>query len=127
MNRERRASSGAAVDQWTAIGSDCIAKKFVDSDLSSEKDRSSGSRMISSTQQPEVVHAHWRMVFGERLEEAKQSDEGPEASHELFSWRQVFFQSHPGARPGVQIAAVGGRIGGRRRASKTIYFRSLSP
>jgi hypothetical protein len=35
-------------------------------------------------------------------------DEGPEASHQLFSWRQVFFQPHPGARPVVQIAAVDG-------------------
>ena len=42
-------------------------------------------------------------------------DEGPEASHQFFTWRQVFFQPHPGARPVVQIAAVGGSIEGRRR------------
>ena len=37
-------------------------------------------------------------------------EEGPEASHEFFSWRQVLFQPHPGARPVVQIAAVGSCI-----------------
>ena len=39
-------------------------------------------------------------------------DEWPEASNQFFSWRQVFFQSHPGAWPVVQVAAVGGSIGG---------------
>ncbi len=52
-------------------------------------------------------------------------DEGSEASHQLFSWRQVFFQLHPGARPDVQIAAIGGCIGGRRRGSSSVYFGSL--
>ena len=52
-------------------------------------------------------------------------DEWPEASNQFFPWRQVFFQSHPRARPVVQIAAVGGSIGGRRRASGAVYFASL--
>jgi Transposase len=50
---------------------------------------------------------------------------GSEAGHQLFSWRQVFFQPHPGARPGVQIAAIGGCIGGRRRGRSSVYFGSL--
>jgi len=49
-------------------------------------------------------------------------DEGAEASHQFFPWRQVFFQSHPGARPVVQITAVGG---GRRRASSVVYSSRL--
>ena len=39
-------------------------------------------------------------------------DEWPEASHQFFPRRQVFFQAHPGAWPVVQVAAVGGSIGG---------------
>jgi hypothetical protein len=39
-------------------------------------------------------------------------DEGPEKSHQLFAGREVFLQSHPGARPTVQIAAVARNIGG---------------
>src|ERR1039458_6925738 len=41
-------------------------------------------------------------------------DEGPEACQQLFARRHVSFQPHPRARPVVQIAAVGGSIGGRR-------------
>jgi len=52
-------------------------------------------------------------------------DEWPEANNQFFTWRQVFFQSHPRARPGVQIAAVGGSIEGRRRGSSTVYSGSL--
>jgi hypothetical protein len=52
-------------------------------------------------------------------------DEWPEASNQFFPWRQVFFQSHPRARPVVQITAVGGSTGGRRRASSAVYFGSL--
>src|SRR5664280_229325 len=52
-------------------------------------------------------------------------DEWPEASNQFFTWRQVFFQPHPRARPVVQIAAVGGNIGGRRRGSRAVYFGSL--
>src|SRR5258705_13349796 len=52
-------------------------------------------------------------------------DEWPEANHQFFTWRQVFFQSHPRARPVVQIAAVGGSIGGRRRGSSAVYSGSL--
>ena len=52
-------------------------------------------------------------------------DEGAEARHQSFPWRQVFFQSHPGARPVVQITAVGGSIGGRRRASSVLYSSRL--
>src|SRR5207253_4890119 len=51
-------------------------------------------------------------------------DEWPEANNQFFPWRQVFFQSHPRARPVVQIAAVGGSIGGRRRSS-AVYSGSL--
>src|SRR5882724_7808863 len=40
-------------------------------------------------------------------------DEWPEANNQFFTWRQVFFQSHPRAWPVVQIAAVDGSIGGR--------------
>src|SRR5271167_2290818 len=52
-------------------------------------------------------------------------DEGPEANHQFFSWGQVFFQPHPGVWPVVQIAAVGGSIGGGRRGSSTVYLGSL--
>ena len=52
-------------------------------------------------------------------------DEWPEASNQFFTWRQVFFQSHPRARPVVQIAAVGRSIGGRRRGSRAVYSGSL--
>src|ERR1039458_2815417 len=52
-------------------------------------------------------------------------DEGTEANHQFFSWWQVFFQPHPRARPVVQIAAIGGSTGGRRRGSSTVYFGSL--
>src|SRR5208283_3300364 len=45
-------------------------------------------------------------------------DEWPEANNQFFPWRQVFFQSHPRARPVVQIAADGGSIAGRRRARR---------
>ncbi len=52
-------------------------------------------------------------------------DEGAEASHQFFPWRQVFFQPHPGARPVVLVTAVGGSIGGRRRGSSAVYSGSL--
>jgi hypothetical protein len=52
-------------------------------------------------------------------------DEWPEANNQFFAWRQVFFQSHPRARPIVQIAAVGGSIGGRRCDSRAVYSGSL--
>src|SRR5260370_27334662 len=51
--------------------------------------------------------------------------EWPEANHQFLTWRQVFFQSHPRARPVVQVAAVGGSIGGRRRGSSAVYSGSL--
>src|SRR5260370_2044412 len=52
-------------------------------------------------------------------------DEWPEANNQFFPWRQVFFQSHPRARPVIQITAVGGSIGGRRRGSSAVYSGSL--
>src|SRR5713101_1662042 len=52
-------------------------------------------------------------------------DEGPETSQQLFTRRQVFFQPHPRARPVVQIAAVGGSIGGRRGHGGAVYAGSL--
>src|SRR5260370_24302297 len=52
-------------------------------------------------------------------------DEWPEANNQFFPWRQVFFQYHPRAVPVVQIAAVGGSIGGRRRGSSAVYSGSL--
>src|SRR5258708_12143274 len=52
-------------------------------------------------------------------------DGWPEANHQFFTWRQVFFQSHPRAWPVVQITAVGGSIGGRRRGSSAVYSGSL--
>ena len=52
-------------------------------------------------------------------------DEWPEASNQCFPWRQVFFQSHPRARPIVQITAVAGSTGGRQRTSSAVYFASL--
>src|SRR5260370_7814485 len=52
-------------------------------------------------------------------------DEWPEANHQFFTWGQAFFQSHPRARPVVQIAAVGGSIEGRRRGSSAVYSGSL--
>src|SRR5713226_8519735 len=52
-------------------------------------------------------------------------DEWPEANHQLFTRREVFFQSHPRARPVVQIAAVDRSIGGRRRGSSAVYSGSL--
>src|SRR5216684_4644806 len=52
-------------------------------------------------------------------------DERPEVSNQFFPWRQVFFQPHPRTRPGVQIAAVGGSISGRRRGSSVVYTGSL--
>src|ERR1700724_1811464 len=52
-------------------------------------------------------------------------DERPEASNQFFPWREVFFQPHPRARPVIQIAAVGGSIGGRRRDSRAVYSGSL--
>jgi hypothetical protein len=52
-------------------------------------------------------------------------DEWPEANHQFFTRRQIFFQSHPRARPVVQIAAVGGSIGGRRCDSRAVYSGSL--
>jgi transposase len=51
-------------------------------------------------------------------------NEWPQASNQFFPWRQVFLQPHPGARPVVQIAAIGGSIG-RRRASGAVYSGSL--
>src|ERR1022692_549072 len=52
-------------------------------------------------------------------------DEGPEACQQLFARRHVSFQPHPRARPVVQIAAVGGSIGGRRRYGGAGYAGSL--
>ena len=52
-------------------------------------------------------------------------DEWPEANNQFFPRRQVFFQSHPRARPVVQIAADGGSIAGRHRGSSAVYFASL--
>src|SRR5438552_2075134 len=52
-------------------------------------------------------------------------DEWPEANNQLFTWREVFFQSHPRARPVVQIAAVDGSIGGQHRGSSAVYSGSL--
>jgi len=53
-------------------------------------------------------------------------DEGPEANHQCFSWWQVFFPApFRGVWPVVQIAAVGGRSGGGRRCSRTVYLGSL--
>src|SRR5258707_13516475 len=52
-------------------------------------------------------------------------DEWPEANNQFFTWWQVFFQSHPRARPVIQIAAVDGSIGGRRRGSSAVYSGSL--
>src|SRR6266480_1550480 len=52
-------------------------------------------------------------------------DEWPEANNQLFTWREVFFQSHPRARPVVQIAAVDGSIGGQHRSSSAVYSGSL--
>ena len=48
-----------------------------------------------------------RMVFGERLDEARCSMKGRKKSQQLFAGWEVFFQSHPGARPIIQIAAIG--------------------
>src|SRR5260370_12668944 len=52
-------------------------------------------------------------------------DEWPEASQQLFTRRQVFFQPHPRAWPVVQIAAVGGSIAGRRQRCGAVYSGSL--
>src|SRR5437773_1436400 len=52
-------------------------------------------------------------------------DEWPEANNQLFTWREVFFQSHPRTRPVVQIAAVDGSIGGQHRGSSAVYSGSL--
>ena len=46
-------------------------------------------------------------------------DERPQASQQLFTWRQVLFQPHPGTRPTIQIAAIDGNIRGRRRRGGT--------
>src|ERR1019366_7556118 len=77
-----------------------------------------------SAQRPKVVHV---LTDGLRRKTrgCQMLDEWPEASNQFFSWRQVFFQPHPGARPVVQITAVGGSIGGRRRGSRAVYFGGL--
>ena len=52
-------------------------------------------------------------------------DKGPQANQQLFTNPQIFFQSHPGARPVVQIAAVDGGIGEWRRRGGAFYPGSL--
>src|ERR1700722_14659976 len=113
----------AVVDQWAAIGSDCIAKKFADSDLPLRRIVVQVADDFS-TQKPEVVHVLANGLWG-KTRGGQMLDEGSEAGHQLFSWRQVFFQPHPGARPAVQIAAVGGCIRGRCRGRSTVYFGNL--
>src|SRR6202022_2172053 len=108
---------------WGAGRTNPIAKKSLGSDLSQ-------SRVVVqvadnfSTQQPEVVHVSANGLRG-KTRGGQMLDEGPEASDQFFPWRQVFFQPHPRARPVVQIAAVGGSIGGRLGGSGAVYSGSL--
>ena len=51
-------------------------------------------------------------------------NERPETNDQSFARRQIFFQSHPGAWPSVQIAAVHGGIG-RCGRSGAVYSGSL--
>ena len=84
----------------------------------------SGGRGDLSTQHPKVVHVP---TDGLRRKAGgcQMLDEGPETSQQLFTRWQVFFQSHPRARPVVQIAAVGGSIGGRRWQGGAVYCGGL--
>src|SRR6516164_4941699 len=66
-----------------------------------------------------------RMVFGERLEAARCSMKGRKQTTRASPGGRSFFQPHPGVWPVVQIAAVGGRSGGGRRCSRTVYLGSL--
>src|SRR5216684_6734351 len=100
-----------------------LAKKSLRSNLS-QRGRVVQVADNFSTQDPKIVYvpAHGlrrKTGCGQML------DEWPEANHQLFTWRQVFFQSHPRARPVVQIAAVDRSIGGRRRGSSAVYSGSL--
>src|ERR1035438_6598670 len=52
-------------------------------------------------------------------------DEWPEASNQFFTWRYIFFQTHPRVRPVAQIATAGGSIGRWCRGSCAVYFESF--
>ena len=113
----------AVVDEWAAVGMNRLAKKSLRSNLSQRR----GVVQVAdnfSTQYPEIVYVP---THGLRRKTGcgQMLDEWPEANNQFFTWRQVFFQSHPRARPVIQIAAVGGSIAGRRRGSSAVYSGSL--
>src|ERR1700733_10978531 len=102
----------AVVDEWAAVDTNHIAEKLLGSDLPQRRIFVQVTDDFS-TQQPEVVHVPANGLGG-KTRRSEMLDKGPEASHQLFSWRQVFFQPHPGVWPVAQITAVGGCIRGRR-------------
>ncbi len=75
-------------------------------------------------QHPEVVHMAANGLGG-KSRQGQVLDERPQASQQLCARRQVFVQAHPGAGPVVQIAAIGGDIGGRHRLGGVVYSGSL--
>ena len=80
-----------------------------------------------SAQQPKIVHVPCESSCGERLDDARCSMKGRKQSHQLFTGRQIFFQSHPGARPTLQIPAIGGNIAGATAARWRGLFWKSSP
>jgi hypothetical protein len=79
----------AIVDQWAAVGPNHIAKKSLGSDLSPRR----GVVQLAddfSPQQPEVADVPANALRG-KTRGSQMLDEGAEASHQFFSWGQVFF------------------------------------
>src|SRR5208282_6385266 len=110
-------------DQGTTVGLNRLAKQLLGSDPSPGR----GVVQVAdelSTQHPEVVHMPANGSWG-KPRGGQMLDEGPEADNQFFAGRQVLFPSHPRARPVLEIAAVDGSIGGRRRAGRAVYFASL--
>ena len=67
-----------------------------------------------SAQQPEIIDVSANGLRGQ-TRRRQMFEEGPEAGHQCFARRQVFFPSHPRARPFIQVAAVPVKIRGRGR------------
>ena len=102
----------AVMDEGATVSMDCLPQELIRGPLSQ-------GRIIVQipddlpAQQPKVVHM-LANGLGRKTQRCQMLDERPESEEKFLAREQVFFQTHPGTRPTLQVAAISGNIDGLR-------------